>query len=65
LSRYIDPDSGELDLVIAQAEGMISGQADVSIATAVRALDDYCRTSGETKHAVAVQVTTRWLRFGR
>jgi hypothetical protein len=65
LSRYFDPDTGELDWLIAQAEGMISGQAAVPMAGAVIALDDYCRAHCETRHAVAVQVTEGWLRFGR
>jgi hypothetical protein len=64
-SRYFDPDSGEPDWVIAQAEGMISGQADIPIAGAASALDDYCRAHRETRHVVAVQVTERWLRFDR
>lgn len=65
LFRYFDPDTGQLDWVIAQAEGMISGQADVPMADAVIALDDYCRAHRETRHAVAVQVTEGWLHFGR
>jgi hypothetical protein len=63
LTRYFDPDMG-IDWAIAHAEGMIACQADVPIASAVRALDDYCRVHGETRQDVAIQVVERRLRFG-
>jgi hypothetical protein len=63
LTRYFEAGTGDIDFAIAQAEGMISAQADIPIASAQIALDEYCREHGETRHAVAAQVTEGWLRF--
>jgi hypothetical protein len=52
-----------LDWVVYQAEGMISGQAGVSVGEAAFRLDEYARSHGETKHDVAVEVVERRLRF--
>lgn len=42
---------------------MVSAQADLSIAEAVMALDDYANWNGQSRHEVAQRVLVGHLRF--
>jgi hypothetical protein len=63
LNRYLAPGAECPDWALAQAEGMISAQANVPIAEALMVLDDYANWNGQSRHEVAQRVLERHLRF--